>query len=225
MPDRIKEILAKIRDWWNKYTTRQKTMIVVIAATVIFAFAILIYVLTRPTYVVLMRCDNAKQSSEVIEILNSNSIENKTDAQALTISVLEKDKSAATLALAAGGFVADEYNAQDYINTSMSATASDKAKLWNSGIQKKMENDFASLSNVKKARVTLHIPEQKGTLSSEAQESSAYIQLELDGTFTSANAQAMAKAAATLLGNSSTEGITILDQDANLLFVGGDRFE
>ena len=224
MPDRIREILAKIRDWWNKYTTRQKTMIVAIAATVIFAFAILIYVLTRPAYVVLMRCDNAKQSSEVIEILDSNSIENKTDAQALTISVLEKDKSAATLALAAGGFVADEYNAQDYINTSMSATASDKAKLWNSGIQKKMENDFASLSNVKKARVTLHIPEQKGTLFSEAQESSAYIQLELDGTFTSANAQAMAKAAATLLGNSGTEGITILDQDANLLFVGGDDY-
>lgn len=224
MPERIREILAKIRDWWNKYTTRQKTMIVAISATVVFAFAILIYVLTRPTYVVLMRCDNAKQSSEVIEILNSNNIENKTDAQALTISVLEKDKSAATLALAAGGFVADEYNAQDYINTSMSATAADKAKLWNAGIQKKMENDFASLSNVKKARITLHIPEQKGTLAAEAQESSCYIQLELDGTFTSANAQAMAKAAATLLGNSSTAGITILDQDANLLFVGGDDY-
>lgn len=224
MPDRIKEILAKIRDWWNKYTTRQKTLIVIIAASVVFAFAILAYVLTRPKYVVLMRCDNAKQSSEVIEILNSNSIVNKTDAQALTISVLEKDKSTATLALAAGGFVADEYNAQDYINTSMSATAADKAKLWNAGIQKKMENDFASLSNVKKARITLHIPEQKGTLASEAQESSAYIQLELDGTFTSANAQAMAKAAATLLGNSSTAGITILDQDANILFAGGDDY-
>ena len=141
MPDRIRELLAKVRDWWNKYTARQKTRIVIITTSVIFAFAILIYVLTRPKYVVLMRCDTAKQSSEVIEILNSNSIVNKTDAQALTISVLEKDKSAATLALAAGGYVADEYNAQDYINTSMSATAADKAKLWNSGIQKKMENN------------------------------------------------------------------------------------
>ena len=224
MPERIRELLAKIRDWWNKFTSRQKTLIVIISTSVIFAFAILIYVLTRPKYVVLMRCDNAKQSSEVIEILNSNNIENKTDAQALTISVLEKDKSTATLALAAGGFVADEYNANDYINTSMSATAADKAKLWNAGIQKKMENDFASFSNVKKARITLHIPEQKGTLASEAQEASAYIQLELDGTFTSANAQAMAKAAATLLGNDSTSKITIIDQDANLLFAGGDDY-
>lgn len=224
MPEKIREILAKIRDWWNKYTTKQKTLIVIIAASVVFAFAILTYVLTRPKYVVLMRCDNAKQSSQVIEILNSNSIVNKTDAQALTISVLEKDKSAATLALAAGGFVADEYNAKDYINTSMSATAADKAKLWNAGLQKKMESDFASLSNVKKARITLHIPEQRGTLSSEAQESSAYIQLELDGTFTSANAQAMAKAAATLLGNKTTADITIIDQDANLLFAGGDDY-
>ena len=80
MPERVREILAKIRDWWNKYTARQKTLIVIITTSVIFAFAILIYVLTRPKYVVLMRCDNAKQSSEVISILNSNDIVNKTYA-------------------------------------------------------------------------------------------------------------------------------------------------
>ncbi len=224
MPERLKEILARIRDWWNKYTTRQKTIIVAITAAVIFTFAILIYVLTRPQYITLMRCNNAKESSEVVAILESNNIAYYTDANALTISVQEKDKSTATLALAAAGFVADEYNAQDYINTSMSATAADKAKLWNAGIQKKMEQDFSSLTNVKSARITLHIPEQKGTLLSEAQESSAFIQLELDGIFTSANAQAMAKAAATLLGNSSTSNITIMDQDANLLFSGGEDY-
>jgi len=224
MPEKLREILAKIRDWWNKYSTRQKTIIVAITAAVIFTFAILIYVLSRPHYVTLIKCDNAKESSEVIEILQSNNIEYETDANVLTISVQEKDKSTATLALAAGGFVSDEYNAKDYINTSMSATASDKAKLWNAGLQKKMENDFSSLTNVKSARITLHIPEQKGTLLSEAQESSAFIQLELDGTFTSANAQAMAKAAATLLGNKTTADITIMDQDANLLFAGGDDY-
>lgn len=224
MPERLKEILARVRDWWNKFTSRQKTIIVAIVAAVILTFTILIYVLTRPQYITLMKCSNAKESSEVVDILQSNNIDYITDANALTISVQEKDKSTATLALAAGGFVSDEYNAADYINTSMSATAADKARLWNDGLRKKMENDFTALSNVKSARITLHIPEQRGTLASEAQESTAFIQLELDGTFTSANAQAMAKAAATLLGNATTSGITILDQDANLLFAGGEEY-
>lgn len=224
MPEQLKQILAKIKDWWNKFTSRQKTVIIAITAAVILTFAILIYILTRPQYITLMKCSNAKEASEVVDILEANNIDCITDSNALVVSVQEKDKSTATLALAAGGFVSDEYNAQDYINTSMSATASDKAKLWNAGLQKKMENDFTALSNVKSARITLHIPEQKGTLAAQAQESTAYIQLELDGTFTSANAQAMAKAAATLLGNSTTSGITIIDQDANLLFTGGDDY-
>ena len=224
MPEKLKELIAKVQDWWNKYTTKQKTLIIIIAAVVIFTFAILIYVFTRPQYVVLMKCNNASDSAQVVEILSSNNILYETDASALTISVQEKDKSTATLALAAGGYVADEYKASDYLTNSMSATAADKAKLWNAGIQKKMENDIAAFTNVKSARVTLNIPEQRGTLQSEIQESWAFIQLELDGTFTSANAQALAKAAATLLGNSTTANITIMDQDANLLFAGGDDY-
>lgn len=225
MPEKLKEILARIRDWWNRYTSRQKTIIVSIAAVVILTFAILIYVLTRPQYITLMRCANAKESSEVVSILQTNGIECHTDnATSLVISVREEDKSTATLALAASGFVSDEYNAKDYINTSMSATASDKQKLWNAGLQKKMEIDFAALTNVKSASVSLNIPEQRGTLAAGAQEASAFIKLELDGTFTSANAQALAKAAATMLGNETTSKITILDQDSNLLFAGGNEY-
>lgn len=224
MPERIKELIAKVLDWWNRYTAKQKTIIIAIAAAVIFTFAILIYVFTRPQYIVLKTCSNAKESSEIVEILASNNIDYTTDGNALTISVQEKDKSTATLALAAGGFVSDEFDPTKYINTSMSATASDKAKLWNSGQEKKMENMLSDFTNVKNAKVTLNIPEQKGTLLSEALEASAYIQLELDGTFTSANAQAMARAAATCLGNETTANITILDQDANLLFAGGDDY-
>ena len=39
MADKLKEIPAKILEWWNKFTTRQKSIIVGAAAVVIFAFA------------------------------------------------------------------------------------------------------------------------------------------------------------------------------------------
>ena len=36
MPDRIKKILDKVLAWWNKFTTKQKTIIVGASAAVIF---------------------------------------------------------------------------------------------------------------------------------------------------------------------------------------------
>ena len=48
MPDKIKEILEKVLAWWNKFTTKQKTIIIGVTAVVIFTFAMLISVFTKP---------------------------------------------------------------------------------------------------------------------------------------------------------------------------------
>ena len=48
MTDKLKEIPAKVLEWWNKFTARQKTVIIGIGAVVIFTFAIIIYVFSQP---------------------------------------------------------------------------------------------------------------------------------------------------------------------------------
>ena len=63
MADRLKGILQKILDWWNKFTSRQKTVIVSITAAVIFAFAIIIYVFSRPNYEELVTCEDSAEAS------------------------------------------------------------------------------------------------------------------------------------------------------------------
>ena len=42
MPEKIKEILAKVMEWWNKFTSKQKTIIVALVSIVIFTFVIII---------------------------------------------------------------------------------------------------------------------------------------------------------------------------------------
>ena len=56
MLDRIREIPKRILEWWDKFTTRQKTIIISIAAGVILALALLVTLLTRKTYVTLATC-------------------------------------------------------------------------------------------------------------------------------------------------------------------------
>ena len=224
MAERLKEIPAKILAWWNKFTTKQKSIIVGIAAVVIFAFAILIYSFSRPQYERLYTCETAADAAELVDILDSAGIEHTESSDGLVVSVKQEQLSQANLAIGSAGFMPDDYSIKDAISGSMSTTASDKEKYYTDWLEKQLEKDFASLTNVKSANVHLHIPEQNGTLVKQQQEASAFIKLELDGTFTSANAANLAKAAATALGNETTANITILDSDSNLLFSGGDDY-
>ena len=42
MTERLKAIPVKILEWWNRFTSKQKTIIICIAAGVIIALAILV---------------------------------------------------------------------------------------------------------------------------------------------------------------------------------------
>lgn len=225
MADKLKEIPAKVLAWWNKFTTKQKSIIIGIGAVAIFTFAILIYIFTKPQYERLVTCESAAEAAEIIDILESAGIDYTSSSGGLVINVKEADVPSANWALGSAGYLSDNYDdLKDALNGSMSTTAADKEKFYVDYMEKQLETDLAAMSNVKSAKVNLHVPEQNGTLIRERQESSAFIQLELDGTFTSANAANIAKAVAAYLGNETTANITILDSDSNLLFSGGDDY-
>lgn len=224
MADKLKELLAKVTEWWNKFTTKQKSIIVGITAVVVFTFAIIIYIFSQPQYTRLTTCETTAQSAEIIEILDDAGIKHREDTSGLKIEVETSQLPAANVAMGAAGYVPDSYSPEDALNGGLSTTAADKEKLWGVYLEKKLESDLTALSAVKSAKVNLRMAKQNGTLLAQKQESSATIQLELDGTFTSANAAAVAKAVQTFLGNETTANITIMDFDSNLLFAGGDDY-
>lgn len=224
MADRLREIPAKVLEWWNRFTTRQKSVIIGIAAAVIFTFAIIIYIVSKPQYVRLMTCDNTKQASEVIDILEGANIAHKESMDGLKIEVEQKKIGEANLALGAAGYVPDGYGIEDALKSSLSTTASDRANRLKFYMEEKLKGDFEAMPAIKSAKVNLNIPDQDGTLAAQKKEGGAYIQLELADTFTSAQAANMAKAVKTYLGCSTTANITIIDNESNMLFTGGDDY-
>ncbi|MCM1185491.1 MAG: flagellar M-ring protein FliF [Lachnoclostridium sp.] len=224
MADRLREIPAKVLAWWSRFTTRQKNVIIGITAAVILAFAIIIYIVSKPQYTRLMTCDNTKQASEVIDILNSANIKHKESADGLKIEVENKKIGEANLAMGAAGYVPDGYGIEDALSSSLSTTASDRAKRYKFYMEEKLSADFEAMPAIKSARISLNIPDQDGTLTAQQEEPGAFIQLELADTFTSAQAANMAKAVKSYLGCSTTANITIIDNEANMLFVGGDDY-
>ena len=218
MADRLKELLAKVLDWWNKFTAKQKTIIVSCAAVVIFTVALIIYTFSRTQYVEIMTCENTAEAAEVVEILNSAGVTHRESVDGRTIEVDESQQSVASLALGSAGYVPDTLDPNKYFSSSLGTTSSDRERMWQMYLQDYLALMFNSLNSVKSAYVEIHLPLQNGTLAAQQEEASAYIQLELSGTFTTANAQAMAMCAATALGNSNTAKITIMDKAGNLIF-------
>ena len=97
MQERLQKILKNILDWWNKFSTKQKTFIVAAAAGVIIAVAVIASVLTRPQYVLLLQCDTTKEASEVSDLLDEQGLDYKVSDDGYRIQINRKQQSQAMI--------------------------------------------------------------------------------------------------------------------------------
>lgn len=225
MADRVKQIPVRILEWWKKFSTRQKALIVSSTAVVIVALVILGVVLSIPKMEVVKECENAKQASQVQTLLEENGIVSEVSDDGLTFSVRKEDKTKATFLLAENNITPYDYDWEKLNNVfsgGFSGTEADKSKRY----QLYMENDLAekleSMENIEEAHVTLNVPKDTGTLISRNEESSAWIVLTLSEEMDESVAQGLGRAIATALGNETTSNVMILDSTGNTLFGGGE---
>ena len=74
MTEKLKAVPLKLLEWWNKFTSKQKTIIICISAGVVIALAILVTALTRPQYELLANCESTKEASQITELLDGAGI-------------------------------------------------------------------------------------------------------------------------------------------------------
>jgi len=69
MADRLKKIPIQLKEQWNKYSSKQKTIIVSVIAAVFLALIILYVILSRTHFETLLVCETPKDASKVAELL------------------------------------------------------------------------------------------------------------------------------------------------------------
>lgn len=221
--EKLKELGNKIMEWWNRFTARQKTLIVGVVAVLIIALVAIVTALTRPKYTLLRECESTAEAAEVRDLLEGEGLTYEISDDGLIVRVLEKDISQANLLLGANNIQAAGYGIDNVTDGSFSTTESDKQKKHVVYLEKQLENDFLSMfTAIKHARVKLNIPEDDGTLIAKEQESSAWVLLELKDEFSQESAAYLARAIATALGNETTNNIVIMDSEGNMLFTGDE---
>lgn len=221
--EKLKELANKILEWWNRFTAKQKTLIVSVVAVLIIAIVIIVSMLLKPKYSLLRECESTKEASEVIELLEGEGYAYEITDDGLRISVLAEQLGPANLLLGANNIQAAGYGIDNVTDGTFSTTESDKEKKYKVYMESRLENDVLSMfTAIKRAVVTLNIPENDGTLIAQEQESYATVVLELKDEFSQESAAYLARAVATSLGNDTTNNIVIMDSDGNMLFTGDE---
>lgn len=222
MPERLQGILNRIGEWWKKFTTRQKALLISLAAIVVTALIILGVVVSKPTMVVLATCDTTAQAGTIKELLDGESVAYELSTDGLTFYVEDKDYATASILLGSNGIPSEGYSIDNVFSGGFSTTESDKAKKYQLYLENKYADALKTISNVESAQVSLSIPVDDGTLIMREQPTYASVILTLSDPMSDDQAAGIAKYIATTVGNKDTDSIMILDSNGNVLFSGSD---
>lgn len=221
--EKLKEFWGRIVEWWNNFTSKQKTVVIAIGCGVVLAFVGLYALLSNPNYTVLKTCDTTIEAASVVDVLEENNIPYKTSDDGLRITVPKKQLSSANLSLAATGIATTDYSIESALEGGFTVTEKDKQKKYVLYMEDKLETDLLEMfTAIRHATVNLYLAENDGTLLSAKEESTVSVVLEIEGDFTTENATFVAKAVAGALGMKNTDHVVIMDTAANMLFSGGD---
>lgn len=223
MMDQLIAIKDKIVAFWNKYTTRQKTIIICVVLAVFFALLLLSYYMTRPVYTHLATFSDASLANTLSEALEGENIDHKmeTDASGTTsFEVEQSDYSDAVLVMGANGIVDKEMTWETALESDMTTSSLEKHTKITLALQSSIKENLLNFAGVQDATVIVDRPEDDKTFISATKEASVSVTLRLaEGKeMERETATAMAYYLTNAVGNKTTDNIVIVDTAGNLLY-------
>ncbi|MDE7277095.1 MAG: flagellar M-ring protein FliF, partial [Lachnospiraceae bacterium] len=178
--EKLKELGNRILEWWNRFTTKQKTLIVMVISAVILAIVILVTVLNQPQYILLKNCENTTEAASVRDLLEEEELTYTVSDDGLEFRILKSQQSDAILLLGSNNIRTAGYGIENVTSGGFSTTESDKQKQYVYYLEKYIEDNVLEPQEaVKSATVTLNVPENTGTLIDSDKESFASVTVNL----------------------------------------------
>ncbi|MCR5691594.1 MAG: hypothetical protein K6G62_05185 [Eubacterium sp.] len=222
MMDRLIAIKDKILAFWNKYTSKQKTVIICVVLAIFFAIVLLAYFLTRPVYTKLVTL-SGETASEFDSSLKSAGLDyqKESDSNGNTVFSVEQSVYSDAVLLMGENKVTDEgMTWDDALNNDMTTSSAEKETKATLALQSSIRTGLMTFEGVEDATVYIDRPADDGTIFAEKKETSvsASLQLSKNAEINADQAQAIAYYLANAVGNSTTDSIILTDTTGNLLY-------
>lgn len=222
MMDQLIAIKDKILEFWNKYTTKQKTIIVCVIAAIFFALVLLGYFLTRPVYRELVTL-GGETASEFAEALDGAGIdyEKNSDSNGNTEFKVEQSQySDAVLLMGANKVTTEGMSWDEALDTDMTTSKAEKDTRATLALQTSIRTGLLTFDGVEDATVYLNRPTDDGTIYATKQETAVSVSLQMAKGYemSSETAVALAYYLANAVGNQTTDNIILTDTTGTLLY-------
>ncbi|MBO5354291.1 MAG: hypothetical protein J6J42_13790 [Lachnospiraceae bacterium] len=224
MQERLKELPKKFLEYWNKWTSKQKTIIISAVSAVIIMVAILVVVLGRTSYVELDTFEDTKTASNIISLLRENEIDAKLASDNLTVMVDEEKQMDAMMAVSVSDLVESGFDWQDMLDTSLTTTNGERLTRNHLRLENDLETMLINYTPGVKDVTISYIPrDTSNTILTSSKSIPVSVMLVTDSRFDEDSALGIANWVAYAVGNETLDTIRIIDQNGNLLFNGPEE--
>lgn len=225
MMDQLIAIKDKILAFWNKYTSKQKTIIVCVVLAIFFALVLLGYFLTRPVYteLVTLKGDTAAEFDEALSDAGINYKKESNNSGSTVFSVEQSVYSDAVLLMGQNKIASDEgMSWDDALESNMTDSSEQRQTKTTLALQSSIRQGLKNFDGIEDATVYVNRPRDDGTIYSEKKETSVSVSLKLAGNseMTAETASALAQYLANAVGSTTTDNVIITDTAGNLLYGG-----
>lgn len=170
MQEKLKQIPKRLKDFWNKYTSKQKTIIIAVICVILIAIGVVAWLVSRPTWSKFQAFNNVDDANAMAKALDDGSIEYKTSGDGLTLYVKEGDMTKALYAMSDNGLTDKGYTWDSAFDNSMSTTESEKSQKRILALQSDIQQSMMNYSFIDDAKVFINVPETTYTVLSSDDE-------------------------------------------------------
>ena len=159
MQERIKEIPNKFKEFWSRYTGKQKTIIISVICVVLIAIGATAWFVSRPSWTMFQAFENLDDANAMANALEGAGIRYKASNNGLTLYVKDSDMTNALYTMSDNGLVDKGYTWDKAFDNSMSTTESEKSQKRILALQSQIKQALVKYSFIDDADVFIDVPE------------------------------------------------------------------
>lgn len=227
MMDQLIAIKDKILEFWNKYTAKQKTIIVCVACAILIAIVLLAYFMTRPIYteVATLSGEAANTFDTALEGASLNYEKESDNNGNTTFRVEQSQYSDAILLMGENQITDDEMTWEKALESDMTTSSDEKQTKATLALQSSIRKGLLNFDGVEDATVYINRPKDDGTIYATKEDTSVSVSFKMAGNkeMDTETAEAIAYYLANAVGSTEPDHIVLTDTQGNLLYNGQEN--
>ncbi len=222
MPEQIKNLQKKALEYWNKWTTKQKTIIIGIFAGVVLVIAAFVFVLSRTHYTELHTFSDTETASRAVTALKEAGYASKLDSDGSTVLVDEDFYVEAVTTVYSADIGDDSFNINDLLDTSLTTTNGERLLRKFLRSESEMRDAIMCIQGITDVTINYIPKDTSNSVIAANQTVPAAVTITYNNKFDKKQVAGVAAIVAKGLGNKNTEDITIVDHTGAVLFDGAE---